>query len=551
MKKLCLCLTVLCLATITNALTLTTTKGNLATLLSSNYKIDTITELTLNGTIDARDFKTMRDLMPALVNLNLSNVTVSGYSGAGGTSNIGTVYTSSTIPTAAFQSKVNLKSIVIPSNIQKIEWIAFAGCSSLDSLRIPASVSTISEDVFSGKVQINVDDANLAYSSLDGVLYNKNKTALIFCPTNKVGNFSIPNTVTSIERNAFSMCQLLTTISIPNSVNSIGYNAFEYCKALESIEIPAAVTTLIEGEFSLCTALKTVVLPNTLKKIGISSFYGCSSLTNITIPDSVSIIDYGAFEFCSALSSINIPQAVTEIWDNSFSNCSALKSIYVANATPVSLDNTINVFEKVDALNCKLYVPKGSGNAYKSANVWKEFNVVELVSYLINDTATYHVSDIEFQAISPVVYYKSTDSLKTQFGLDSITNHYSKFVFEAKHCTDTAHVTVTDTSYISVTDTLLITKIVTGLSAPNNEVTIKMYPNPAKDFVVINVDDYTMLNNYNLVITNASGQQVYSSLVTKSEYSINVQSIGGNGLYIVSFKDAENKLFVSKRLIVK
>lgn len=551
MKKLFLCLTVLCMATMTNALTLTSTKGNLATLLNSSYKIDTITELTLNGTIDARDFKTMRDLMPALVNLNLSNVTVSGYSGTGGTSNIGTVYTSNTIPTAAFQGKVSLKSIVIPSNTQAIEWIAFSGCSSLDSLRIPASVNTISEDVFSGKVQINVDDTNLTYSSLDGVLYNKNKTTLIFCPTNKTGNFSIPNTVTGIEKHAFSACQLLTTISIPNTVNSIGYNAFETCLSLESIVIPAAVTTLSEGEFSSCTALKTVTLPNTLTNIGISSFYGCSSLTNITIPNSVSIIDDGAFENCSSLSSINIPLAVTEIWDRSFSNCTALKSIYVANPTPVSLENTIDVFKNIDTPNCKLFVPKGSKAQYQNAPVWKLFKVVELVDYLINDTVTYHVSDNEFQAISPVVYYKSTDSLKTQLGLDSVINHYTKYLFEANHCTDTTHVTIKDTSYVSVADTLVFTQIVTGLSAPNNEVTIKMYPNPTKDYVVINVDDYTMINGYNLIITNASGQQVYSSLINQSEYSINVKDIGGVGLYVVTFKDASNNPFASKKLLVK
>ena len=109
---------------------------------------------------------------------------------------------------------------------------AFCSCTGLTSIDIPNSVTSIGDDVFfgcTGLTAINVSADNANYSSVDGVLYNKDQTTLYNFPHSKSGTFSIPNTVTSIWKNAFYGCVGLTSVTIPNSVTSIGDYSFAYC----------------------------------------------------------------------------------------------------------------------------------------------------------------------------------------------------------------------------------------------------------------------------------------------------------------------------------
>lgn len=377
-KKIILLALAICITALANAITVVGTAGGLKTTLSNSYKIDTITTLTVTGYIDARDFRTMRDEMTALTSIDLSKVLIYSYTGTEGTQSntLSYTYEGSSIPTAAFQSKASLKKIILPTSAGSIDWIAFNGCNNLDSIYIPKGISTIAEDVFTGKVQIIVDAANPTYSSLDGVLYNKNKTTLIFCPTSKTGTFILPTSVTSIAKAAFNSCENITNITLPASLTSIGFNAFEGCSSLQSIDIPEGVTELLEEEFLACTSLTTVKLPNSLTHIGISTFNNCSTLVDINFPSSLKTIDDGAFTNCVSLQSISIPQSVTEIFDHAFSGCSGLKTIFVANTNPVSLDGTIGVFNNVDTLTCTLHVPANSKALYESASIWKSFKQI-------------------------------------------------------------------------------------------------------------------------------------------------------------------------------
>jgi hypothetical protein len=127
----------------------------------------------------------------------------------------------------------------IPSTVISIESEAFIIWNSyLTSITIPDSVQSIGYNAFSGSslTEINVSSGNTAYSSQDGVLYNKSKTSLIKYPNGKgESSFSIPNTVISIEGEAFWNVYNLTSVTIPNSVQSIGNNAFAYCYSLTSV----------------------------------------------------------------------------------------------------------------------------------------------------------------------------------------------------------------------------------------------------------------------------------------------------------------------------
>jgi hypothetical protein len=135
----------------------------------------------------------------------------------------------------AFFNCTSLTKVTIGNSVTSIGNYAFYGCTSLTNLIIPNSVTSIGNYAFqrcTSLTAINVDVNNSAYSSQDGVLYNKNKTTLIIYPISKVGAFIIPNTVTSIGSNIFEGCAGLTSITIPSAVKSIGSNAFKGCTSL-------------------------------------------------------------------------------------------------------------------------------------------------------------------------------------------------------------------------------------------------------------------------------------------------------------------------------
>ena len=130
-----------------------------------------------------------------------------------------------------------LKTVNISSDVTSIGHDAFSGCSSLTSITIPNSVTSIGYMAFFGcnNLMITVDPANLNFSSQNGVLYNKSMTQILSAPAVS-GSFTIPNSVTSIGREAFSHTGL-TSITIPNSVTSIGVYAFQFCTGLMSVTL--------------------------------------------------------------------------------------------------------------------------------------------------------------------------------------------------------------------------------------------------------------------------------------------------------------------------
>ena len=87
----------------------------------------------------------------------------------------------------------------------------------------------------SSLTNINVSEKNLNYTSESGVLYNKSKTEIISVPEGICGCFSIPDSVTSIEYNAFYNCSGLTSIVIPDSVTCFEPEAFRGCSGLTEI----------------------------------------------------------------------------------------------------------------------------------------------------------------------------------------------------------------------------------------------------------------------------------------------------------------------------
>ena len=233
---------------------------------------------------------------------------------------------------AAFRRCYGLKTVTIPNSVTEIGGLAFCDCSSLTDIFIPNSVTTIGGSAFDecfSLTAINVDAGNNDYSSVDGVLFNKDQTTLMKCPCTKQGGYAIPNIVTTIDGAAFRFCSDLSAVNIPNSVNYIGNGAFDGCSKLTEVAIPDLVTGIFDFTFTNCSSLIKVTFGNSFTYIGASAFSGCISLEEVIFPNSLEHIRGGAFIGCVSLKEVTIPSSVTTIERAPFEGCSNLTNINV------------------------------------------------------------------------------------------------------------------------------------------------------------------------------------------------------------------------------
>ena len=197
--------------------------------------------------------------------------------------NIGNSLT--TIGDYAFRNCKSLTSVTIPNSVTTIGNDAFYNCSGLTSINIGNSVETIGNRVFNGcnnLTEINVDTNNNNYSSDNGILFNNNKSMLVQYPAGKTGtNYTIPDSVITIEGYAFYYCESLTSVTIPNSVTTIGSGAFSRA-SLTSVTIPDSVTSIGNYVFYNCTNLASVTLYEGITTFG-SDVFLYSSLSEVTV----------------------------------------------------------------------------------------------------------------------------------------------------------------------------------------------------------------------------------------------------------------------------
>jgi hypothetical protein len=382
--------------TIASAATINvSTPGSLNTLVTN----PNMSNLTLTGSIDARDFKYIRDNMPNLVTLDITNTSITSYSGLGGTSSSATdIYPANTIPTYAFcdpnthTGKITLSQVKLPTNITKIDKYSFKNCTQLTgvlnipttvtsisdeafrdckgftgNLNIPLSVTTLGSNAFAGAtgfsdifipssttsigtycfsdtpMKIHVDPANPSYRSKDSILYNKATTLLMSAPTSTTGKYIIPNTVTSIGSSAFQNCYLLTEVVLPPSLTTIGDAAFYHCTGLvQQLTIPATLKTIGANAFNGCEGLNgSLQLPSNSLTIGSSAFYGCKGFDgNLNLGDSLSVLGSSAFEGCSGFQGpLIVPSKIKTIDVSTFKNCSGFNSLSLPSSiTAINVD---------------------------------------------------------------------------------------------------------------------------------------------------------------------------------------------------------------------
>jgi hypothetical protein len=276
------------------------------------------------------------------------------FSGCGGLTGVSIPDSLRSICGSAFCDCVKLKEISIPDSVESIGRFAFDGCSSLTEIKIGIGASAIGEGVARNcpsLLSVTVDPHNDSFTSLDGVLYNADKTVLITYPAAKPdSSFTLPDDVGSINRYAFGNCSELKTIQLnnklriipehcfenseslekailPDKLETIENSAFYKCRSLESIELHGHLKEIGNLAFSLCSSLKAAELPASLKTVGNEAFSGCSSLKYITIPNADIHFRSGVFKYCTSLEKLEIPERINGINSHMFTGCSSLKEL--------------------------------------------------------------------------------------------------------------------------------------------------------------------------------------------------------------------------------
>ena len=268
-----------------------------------------------------------------------------------------------TIENSSFYDCKNLKSVSLPNSLKKIGSYAFAFCESLASVSIPAGVTEIGEDAFmdcrslrtitipasvevlnegdfasccTSLESINVDSANKNYTSVNGVLFNKDKTVLIKCPAKKT-SVTIPATVRTFPYYAFSECAELKALNIPAGVEDIGdLSFFSNLKSLESITVDSNNKNYSSDSGILYDKKKTkllvcpkqksgkVVIPDTVEEIFWSAFESCKKITDVKLPASLKTVEYFAFNNCTAMKIDKLPASLKTVGYMAFNNCTAI-----------------------------------------------------------------------------------------------------------------------------------------------------------------------------------------------------------------------------------
>ncbi|MBP5498972.1 MAG: leucine-rich repeat domain-containing protein [Muribaculaceae bacterium] len=403
---------VVCFAT-----SVTSSAGDLSNLVSDK----TITSLTVSGEIDARDLAFIADELTELTALDLSRARIVAFSGTEPVIGESLSFDANVLPANVFFGK-NYSSVVLPSTLTSIGASALAGCASLTSIAIPASVTTISDDA--------INASGMTILTLPATIETMGARVAANCAslTSATVNCSV------LGDEAFAGCFMLTDVVIGDDVQTIGSGAFKGSavtdvvftqnSGLQAIGDEAFMNTPIEdfdfaslselqtiGMWAFANSrLKSVALGDNVQDIGDGAFFYNTELEQVDLSsgairigdylfagdnaiDNESVVPEGytqigdyAFYNWDQVAQFILPASLTEIGDGAMAGMTGLSSI-TSHATDVpSLGN--DVWDGVDQSHVTLYVDKNSINAYKGAQQWKEFNIAEDPTGIDEITAT-------------------------------------------------------------------------------------------------------------------------------------------------------------------
>ena len=236
--------------------------------------------------------------------------------------------------------------IEFDASITQISSAAFQNKKLVGELRIPNTVTSIQNDAFNG------------CSALTGDLIIPNSVTEIGnnafngC-TGFNGTLTLSSNLKTIGDNAFYDCSGFTeSLTLPNSVTTIGESAFDCCSGFTSLKLSDALTEIPTRAFVLCNFKGTLTLPSRLKIIGEGAFYNCTGFTGVlTLPNSVTTIGESAFAFCSGFTVLKLSEALTIIDKFAFWCCNNL-TIESENPSQVTLPKSLEKIGEKAFVDC-------------------------------------------------------------------------------------------------------------------------------------------------------------------------------------------------------
>ncbi len=384
-----------------------------------------IYSLKVSGTINSYDIMIMRNQMPNLWDIDLSDAyivandyeytkgyhskkdTLTAYSFTG----TGTHIRKAILPNSVVCIEENvfntpyLQEVVLPKNLRVIGDRTFFGCRALRSINLPESLTSIGKSAFQGaglrEVTIPANVETIGKSAFGG-----GNTGSINCYTNNHSNYrdnccywsdeslyndnychgggsysggslqslTIPanSKLKYIPRYAFAGNNNLKKVSIlGDSIKSIHSAAFYRCQ-LDTLILPPHLQELNTLSFGYCSGLKFVAMPNSLTEIASNAFAGCTNLDNIQFPKKLTKIGHHAFADCTNLRNVDIPGLVTDIEEYAFKDCN-VRSVYSYLFDPFTIGQ--NTFSPYANANAILFVPnvEDTEMKYLYDTQWSQF----------------------------------------------------------------------------------------------------------------------------------------------------------------------------------
>lgn len=306
----------------------------------------------------------------------------------------------------AFYLCKSLAKVSLSNTLEEIGHVAFTYCNSLTEINLPGSLKSIRIDSFddcSNLAAINVDASNQVFSSIDGMLIDKQTGELIKCPEGKKGDLTIPSSITGIRSLAIFHCNELVSITVPSSVKEIPEAFAQSCKKLQTVSLPASIEKIGGFPFMECPALYEIKVEE-----GCKNYYSLDGIlfsnvdNNLTlvrfpqnkammsplagkydIPEGVKTIGEYAFYKSIGLNHINIPATVTAIETEAFNQCSHLCSVIIPPSVETIGKEAFHLIEQLESVTIPGSVKSIGEDAFGSCNRLENvyYNTAAPVSY--------------------------------------------------------------------------------------------------------------------------------------------------------------------------
>lgn len=394
------------------AVTVTTQAGQLAQAITDLN----ITSLTINGTIDARDFKFIAENLERLTTLNLSNATIAQYTSVEEDKLLEGIatYEAQAIPLCALTGLTSLTTVSLPANLKAIGYAAFAGCSNLKNITFPTSLQKIGDDAFNSCTALTVValGGNIAQVGTGAFARCSNLTTVVINPSTamnlsdkafmacgKLSDVTLGPQVTAIGNMTFTGCASLKEINFTqgSTLASIGEQAF-YKSGLQSFNFTATPWLSHLGAWSMArTGLSKIYLPSTLRSMDEGILFYNTKLSTITLSHALTYLPNYMLAGCNALrdtgfmtqgltsvgdyalynqsqhTAITVPLRTRYIGTRAMAGMTGLKSI---NSEPLEVPELgDDVWAGINQSRVTLNVNRECVNAYKQAPQWRDFFV--------------------------------------------------------------------------------------------------------------------------------------------------------------------------------